>query len=379
MRAILTRFLLKPGGRLSLCYLCFWLALAWTAQIVSTRAADPLPQGPVDASFFFRGISFSHEGWRGRGGGYISPEADAQLRQLRALGANAIAVVPYGFARGANKESISYKDTDETDEDLTHATRVAHALGMKVMLKPQLWVRGGYTGAIRFDDPAARAAWMRNYREFILHYAQLAEMERFDLLCIGTEFEGLTPYPDDWRELIAEVRRVYHGPLTYAANWGHEFEAIGFWDALDYIGVNNYYSLGASPSSRVEDLLPGAQQLAAKFAAASRRWHKPILFTEIGYPSVRGGSSQPWIEDGDSEVSLEEQAAAYEAVFRAFAGQPWFRGMFWWKWPSSGRGGGPRDASYTPLGKPATEVLRAWFARLAAASPEKPEKPAQAR
>jgi len=341
----------------------------WAAK-ATARWETQLPPGRLlDPNFFFRGIGFSHEGWTGVGGGYSSPEGAAQLRRLRALGANAIAVVPYGFARGANEQTISYTGTDETDEELTEALYVAHQLGMKVMLKPQLWLkRGDFTGTLRFDDPAVRGAWMHSYREFILHYARLAELEHFDLLSIGTELEGLTPYEADWRRLIADVRRVYHGPLTYAANWGHEFESVGFWDALEYMGVNNYYPLAAAPSARVEDLLPGAERLAAKLEAVSRRWHKPILFTEAGYPSVRGGASEPWVEDAGRGISLEEQAAAYEAIFRAFSGRPWFRGMFWWKWPSSGRGGGPRDASYTPLGKPAAEVLHAWFTRLAGAS-----------
>jgi hypothetical protein len=350
----------------------------WTTHHLTAGVASPPPQRQVDPGFFFRGISFSHEGWAGRGGGYVSPEAADQLRQLSALGANAIAVVPYGFARSVNAQAISYTGTDETDEDLAHALHVAHGLGMKVMLKPQLWVRGGYTGAMRFDDPVARAAWMRSYREFILHYARLAELEQFDLLSIGTEFERLTPYADDWRRLIADVRRVYHGPLTYAANWGHEFESIAFWDVLDYMGVNDYYPLGAAPATHVEELLPGAQRLAAKLEALSRRWRKPVLLTEVGYPSTRGGSSEPWIEDAGRNISLEEQAAAYEATFRAFAGQPWLRGMFWWKWPSSGRGGGPRDASYTPLGKPAVHVLHTWFTRLASAGTTKLPGSAQA-
>ncbi|HJY88292.1 MAG TPA: hypothetical protein VKE24_15775 [Candidatus Acidoferrales bacterium] len=345
----------------------------WAVRVALAPEADPVPRRSLDPNFFFRGISFSHEGWGGRGGGYVSPEAAAELRRLKALGANAIAVVPYGFSRSTNEESISYTDSDETDEDLTQALYVAHGLGMKVMLKPQLWVlRGGYTGTLHFEDPAARGAWMRNYREFILHYARLAELERFDLLSIGTELEGLTPYQEEWRRLIADVRRVYHGPLTYAANWGREFESLGFWDALDYMGINDYYPLAAGPTTLVEELLPGAEKLAAKFEAMSLRWQKPILFTEVGYPSRRGGSSEPWVEDNGRPVSLEEQAAAYEATFRAFAGKPWLRGMFWWKWPSSGRGGGPLEVSYTPLRKPATEVVRAWFTRLAASTQQTP-------
>ncbi len=165
------------------------------------------------------------------------------------------------------------------------------------------------------------------------------------------------------------MRRVYLGPLTYAANWGHEFESLGFWDALDYLSVNNYYPLASRPSTRVEDLLPGADRLADRLETVSRKWHKSILFTEVGYPSVRGGSNEPWVEDAGRGISLEEQAAAYEATFRAFSTRPWFRGMFWWKWPSSGRGGGPQDPSYTPLGKPAAEVLRAWFTQMAARKP----------
>jgi hypothetical protein len=341
----------------------------WAAKATARGETQLPPQRLLDPNFFFRGIGFSHEGWTGVGGGYSSPEGAAELRRLRALRANAIAVVPYGFARGANGEAISYTGTDETDEELTEALYVAHQLGMKVMLKPQLWLRrGDFTGRLRLDDPGVRGAWMHNYREFILHYARLAELEHFDLLSIGTELEGLTPYEADWRRLIADVRRVYHGPLTYAANWGHEFESVGFWDALDYMGVNNYYPLAAVPSARVEDLLPGAERLAAKLEAVSRRWRKPVLFTEVGYPSVRGAASEPWVEDAGRGISLEEQAAAYEAIFRAFSARPWFRGMFWWKWPSSGRGGGPGDASYTPLGKPAAEVLHAWFTRLAGPS-----------
>lgn len=70
-----------------------------------------------------------------------------------------------------------------------------------------------------------------------------------------------------------------------------------------------------------------------------------------------------WV--ADRSLSPTEQAAAYEAVFRAFSGRSRFRGMYWWQWPSSGRGGGPRDSSYTPMGKPAQQVVGAWFARLA--------------
>jgi hypothetical protein len=345
-------------------------------NVAGPSVAAAVPRRPLPEDFFFRGVTFSHEGWGSRRGGYDSPEATEQLRHIREIGANAIAVIPYGFMAGVNATAISYlsNSTDETDEELTQALFLARQHGLKVMLKPQIWVGGGgFTGKIRFDDPEQRDRWMRSYREFILHYAQLAEQEGFDLLCIGNELEGMTVLEGEWRRLIADVRRVYRGPITYAANWGTEFETLRFWDALDYAGLNNYYPLVPSdrrdaiaPAARRQEILRGAQALAVKLDAFHRQHRKPILLTEVGYPSVRGAASEPWIETRTRGIDLYEQAESYEAVFAAFAGRPWLRGMFWWKWPSHGRGGGPQDASFTPLGKPAAEVLRAWYTRMAA-------------
>jgi hypothetical protein len=235
------------------------------------------------------------------------------------------------------------------------------------MLKPHVWVGGGaFTGNIRFDDPAHRAAWLASYRRMALHYARVAELEGFDLYCLGNELGGLTVHEEEWRDLIAAVRRVFRGPLTYAANWGEEFETLRFWDALDFIGLNNYYPLADEPGERVEALTARADVLAEKIATVQRRWQRPVIFTEVGFPSVLGGAVRTWTRTRTQVVSLEEQAAGYEATLRAFSGRPWLRGMFWWNWPSNGLGGGPQDSSFTPLGKPAAEVLRVWYTHMQA-------------
>ncbi len=342
----------------------------WREQSTTLHArhpASPPARRVLEASLFLRGMSFSHEGWGGRRGGYDSPEAERQLHELRAMGVNAIAVVPYGWMRALGDTRISYTGTDETDEELAQIVRVAHRLGLRVMLKPQVWVGGGaFTGNIRFDDPARRAAWLSSYRRMALHYARLAELEGFDLFCVGNEFGGMTVHEAEWREIIAAVRQVFRGPVTYAANWGEEFETLGFWDALDYIGLNNYYPLADEPGEELASLMARAEALAETVALVHRRWQRPVIFTEIGYPSVRGGTVRTWAQSRGGGVSMEEQAAGYEATLRAFSGRPWFRGMFWWNWPSNGLGGGPQDPSYTPMGKPAAEILRAWYQRMEA-------------
>ena len=75
------------------------------------------------------------------------------------------------------------------------------------------------------------------------HHAELAARIQADIFCVGTELSKLSVYDAEWRRIIRDVRKIYKGPLTYAAVQGPEFENLRFWDALDYIGLNNYYPL----------------------------------------------------------------------------------------------------------------------------------------
>lgn len=40
------------------------------------------------------------------------------------------------------------------------------------------------------------------------------------------------------------MRAVYTGEITSSANWGGEESGKSWWDAVDYIGVDAYYSEG---------------------------------------------------------------------------------------------------------------------------------------
>ena len=59
----------------------------------------------------------------------------------------------------------------------------------------------------------------------MLHYSRLAEKHGIEVLCIGTElYRTAVEREQDWRRLIADIRRIYDGKLIYAANWYREFE-----------------------------------------------------------------------------------------------------------------------------------------------------------
>ncbi len=322
---------------------------------LESRPAPPR-QAPIpQLAGFLRGISFSHEVRRA---GYGSDVAAAQLARIRALGANAVSIVPYGFTRAPEEPTVRYLGTDESDDRVLRTLEQARRQGLRTILKPQLWAPRRFTGHIVFERPADFARWWAGYRRWMLHQARVAAVGRADILVIGTELGGVTRHQDAWRRLIRDVRRIYPGPLTYAANWADDFEVMPFWGDLDLLGLNMYYPL-AGPGEPPRAGSPRVRELKDKLAAMARRYRKPILFTEVGYAASAAAAVEPWKEEhGPTDPAM--QARCYEVVFEAFSKEPWLAGLFWWKWPSHGHGE-PDDPSFSPLGKPAWAVLEKWY------------------
>jgi hypothetical protein len=309
---------------------------------------QPSPSAPYPKWFFQRGINFTAE----FGAPYASVDALQALDRLPKYGVNAVALVAFGFMRPGRPAVRIGRGLNvwESDEGMENLARLAHARGMKVFLKPQLWVRGGSPTKIDFRDPAERAEWFAQYEEFIDHYANLATRIHADLFAVGVELAGLSRYNAEWRKIIAGVRRIYPGPLVYAANFGRDFQDVEFWDDLDYIGLDEYYPLPTDLSTKA---------LVRRVKRVELEYRKPVLFTEVGFPSLEDAQRAPW-NDSPRAISLEDQARCYQAIFQAFYTKPWFAGMYWWKVGTSGRGG-PGDGSFTPWGKPAMKVLRKWY------------------
>jgi hypothetical protein len=306
---------------------------------ITIHAQSPVP-------FFQKGVNFTAER-----GSYASPRALELLDKIKDYGVNAIALVPYGFTRLGQPDVRFHSEMPlERDEDIARLAAKAHELSMKVMLKPQIWTGRGFPGDLDFPDPGDRAKWFSRYALFLEHYARLAAKIRADILCVGVEFAKLSRYDQEWRALIRKARTIYKGPLVYAAIQGPEFETLKFWDALDYIGLNNYYPLP-------DDL--STVEVVKKVETVHKKFRKPVIFPEAGYASLEAPHRQPWDETGRT-ISLEDQARCYEALLRGFYNKPWFSGVYWWKIGNNGFGG-PQDGSHTPWEKPAMDVIAKWY------------------
>jgi hypothetical protein len=321
---------------------------------------DPFAHGP------HRGMSYAHEVRGGRG--YGSAESERSLRRLAALGVEWIAVTPFGFQRDARAPAFrsirsGARGPGETDQSLHAVTRQAHALGIKVMLKPHLWLRPPlWPGSIEMENEADWTAWFATYERFTTRYAALAREAGMDAFCVGNELARTTGREADWRRVIAAARREYAGPLTYGAE-AEEVFRVPFWDALDFIGVSAYYPLVDAASPGRPALVAAWQPLVARLSALSARERRRIVFTELGYRSARHGAWRHWEIRDDAPLDLRTQAEAYEAFFEAVWPRAWFGGVYWWKWFSYPGHGGPGSNDFELEGKPAEEVVRRRYAR----------------
>lgn len=311
---------------------------------------------------------------------FASPLSDLSLRQLRRTGADWLAVTPVWFQESFDSSEIRPLDGfTPSDASLRHLVREARRLGFHVMLKPAVEARdGSWRALFRPRDPEG---WFSDYRRMVAHYARLAQEEGVEAFQAGGGYSSAeADRGAEWRSVIAAVRREFDGPVTYGADWDR-YQALPFWDAVDFIGINAFFPLTAEREPSVDALVRSWRRWSAEITgwlAAKDLGSKKVVFTEIGYPSRLGAAMTPNVVDLFAPLDLNAQQDAYEAAFRALYGEPWLGGMFWFWWDNPSLAdwpGGKRNAGFTPRGKPAAEVLARWYRRSRPPAP-RPPRPA---
>ncbi len=311
--------------------------------------------------------------------------ADPEVRGAPALGANWVSLVSHWYVSTAAPitDGHIFRETGAagtgaqrtaSDASLAEAIDTAHALGLKVMLKPHVdWtVPGGWRGYFYFDDakgPDGRQEWWSSYHDMISATVQLALIHHVEAICIGTEFDDINKEPAsaaEWIHIIQQIRAAgYQGQLTYAANWGIGADAEynrpglqGVWEQLDFIGVDAYYPLSDAQDPTVAELVQGwhtplnqwDEGPYAQLEELHARTGKPIVFTEVGYPATDYGAKAP-ASDSPGPLNTALQTHAAQALYQVWQDVDWWGGAFWWQ-------DGPSYNRFSIQGRPITDALR---------------------
>lgn len=284
------------------------------------------------------------------------------------LNANYASVMPFGFVKDLAHPEIFFNNDrqwfGETEKGIKQYIETLHKNQIKVMIKPQIWVRRGeFTGFIKMAHEDDWKMLENTYSNFILSYAKVAQATKVDMFCIGTELESfIDERPEYWRQLIVEVRKIYKGKLTYAANW-NEYDRTPFWADLDYIGIDAYFPLSTSKTPTLEECKTGWKTYKNELKTFSDTFKKPILFAEFGYRSVDYAAKAPWKSDREmTVVNFEAQSNAMQSLFEEIWNEDWFAGGFVWKWfHDYEKSGGSLDSQFTPQNKPAEAIIEEFY------------------
>ena len=122
--------------------------------------------------------------------------------------------------------------------------------------------------------------------------------------------------------------------------------------------MTSYYPLSKLKEPTFPELLKTWQDLKKKILAFKSQYPQKLIFTEVGYPSLDGGNVNPWNYFAQAKIDVEEQALCYLAFIEAWRDTPELAGIFWWVWFDAG---GLQDGGFTPKGKPAEKLLKAWY------------------
>lgn len=330
-----------------------------------------------------RGVNF---GFYARNGYYATREARREVDRMAELGVNWICLIATVFRETA-VSTTEFRDFEGTPDDaeLRRMIDYIHSKGMRVQLRPMLeGLDGSDRSCVRFPEDRERIPgrshnywelWFRSLRHRTIHYARIAEETQCELYGLDSELEFTIFQNRHWKDVIDAARSVYSGPIdschTMWTDYLKELENPDhWWYDLDTLSLSAYFPAAQKPGATVEEMVKNLQPVLLQQRAVAEKFGKPYFFGECGCTSSRGGAIKPYVFDTTGGYAPEEQANFLEAIFQTFGNEPWWRGLYWWKWDEqNSRPNFKRDpkgdTGFTLHGKPAAEVMRKWYSRRA--------------
>jgi hypothetical protein len=337
-------------------------AWAWLPEISYPAIVPNIniqPRGPD----FVAGIAFQEDyrpSW--------APRIPNAISEVQGLGINYLILCPTWTVTRNNPPLIEIvPGQDVLWAELVNWISQSHQLSLNVGLfpTPRLAEDDNLWWQQTNPDFSWWVTWFENYRQFVLHHADLASRQDVQTLILGGEWvlpalpngrfpDGISSnVPIDaeerWRSLISEIRTHYGGKLAWGLPYPEGVEnPPSFLDAFDQI----YIILSTPPTNQTDDTLPEFEAEYSKILDSDifyiqQNTGKPIIIA-IAYPS----------ESAKLAVGLKEQETAYNSLLMEINKRDWIKGIvslgYYPPVPLA-------DPSPSIHGKPASGVLWYWF------------------
>jgi hypothetical protein len=264
-----------------------------------------------------------------------------------------------------------------TDEQLVAILKRAHLRGLHTTLLPIVLIENpgekDWRGVIR---PKDWDTWWKTYDEFTDRFVEVANAAEVDLLVVGSELNSTEGMLERWERVVKRVRDEFDGQIAYSANWDR-YDKIKFWPMMDVMCVSSYFELKRDdPDAPEDELVEAWAKERDRLLTFAERWDRPLILSEVGYPSVSWASAHPWnyvVEKG-AKADHVAQARCWRAFFRAWTNtlaDPELpaAGFFGYCW-SPYYHGDEWDTGYGIEGKPAYGIIKRGMANVREAARE---------
>lgn len=251
-----------------------------------------------------------------------------------------------------NIDSISSSKMSIDKSSLEKAIQLLSKLkgnNIKIILEAYPWIKNGSEYETKWK-PDNMQAFFENWKTILeTLVTKVANPYDVEILNIASNFELMENYEDDWCGVIAFVRGIYKGKITYRTSWWYTAK----WDLksketfnkkldnkafamVDFISVAAYFELSDSDTNSVISLTKALesttvynreQNVIKELYDLYTKWNKPIFFGELGFPRTYKAAMQPWNPNASKTLSNEEQAKCFEAYRRIFENEPWILGF----------------------------------------------------
>lgn len=304
---------------------------------------------------FIKGVTFGYMSQRGE---WETEKAFESLRLLKErCAATHVILAIVAEQPSIHATKIGWQaENILSDQEVRGMITYAQEIGLKVILKPMVNTSDGtwraHINFFEYDVPCEPkwSDWFTSYTTFITHYAQIAEDTNCTMFVVGCELVNSDRREKEWRQVIATVREIYKGLVTYNCDKYQE-DRLSWWDAVDVISSSGYY-----PINHWEQELKRIEQVV-------RKEQKPFFFCEAGCASRTGSKWLPNNWELEGTVDSLSQKEWYEEMFHQTNAYEWVRGFGLWDWKVhlySIQSASLND-DYALYGKPAEAVVQSYF------------------
>lgn len=274
------------------------------------------------------------------------------MTELAALGVDEVSLVVFLWQASPGDVNVVL-GSDAKLPAVAQAIRAARAAGLRVVVKPHVWIPGHWAGEVRPANESDMALWFANYERILLEIADVAEREGATRLVVATELRALVDRPE-WPGFAARAAERFHGEIEWVADGLETAERFRHWNQFVSISLSLY----PAQEKNEDSWRPALERARARLDELSQRWQRPVRIAEIGVRSVDLALLAPWEspEQRRAPVNLAVQSRAYGDVLDVFSGE--VASLNFWCWYTDPSLGGRRDSDFTPRGKPAANVLK---------------------